>query len=86
MHGRCLPGGRRLIPPGFFAWPLNIPFFPRQDGCKGMPWALSVLRWLQHLLPLCGAGACHPDVAWGVTYTCPGIGLLASLQESDTFP
>jgi hypothetical protein len=51
-----------------------------------MPWALSVLRWMQHLLPLCGAGACHPDVAWGVTYICPGIGLLASLQESDTFP
>jgi hypothetical protein len=51
-----------------------------------MPWALSVLGWVQHLLPLCGAGACHPHVAWGVTYTCPGAGLLASLQESDTFP
>ena len=62
------------------------PLFCDMDGCKGMPWALSVLGWVQHRLPQCGAGAVHPRVAWGVTYTCPGIGLLASPQESGTFP
>jgi homoserine kinase len=62
------------------------PLFCDMDGCKGMPWALSVLGWVQHRLPRSGAGAVHPRVAWGVTYTCPGIGLLASPQESVTFP
>jgi len=51
-----------------------------------MPWALAVLCWVQHWLPRYGAGACYPHAAWGVTYTCPGIGLLASPQESDEFP
>ncbi len=61
------------------------PLFCDMDGCKGMPWALSVLGWVKHRSPQCGAGAVHPRVAWGVTYTCPGIGLLASPQESGRF-
>jgi hypothetical protein len=83
--GRCLPGNDALAPREPLAWLLK-PLFRDMDGCKGMPWALSVLSYVQHRLPLCGAGAGHPDVAWGVTYTCPGIGLLASPQESETFP
>jgi hypothetical protein len=84
MRGCGLRGAEASYPPSFLAWPLK-PLFRDMDSCKGMPWALSVLRWLQHRLPPRGAGAGHPDVAWAVTYTCPGIGLFASPQESGTF-
>jgi hypothetical protein len=62
------------------------PSFRDMDDCKGMPWVPSVLSLVKHRLPRSGAGAGHPHVAWGVTYTCPGSGLSASRQESVSFP
>src|ERR1700676_608156 len=71
------PGGGPAVCRGVSSPGYLTPLFRDINEREGMPWALSVLRWTQHRLPLSGAGAGYPRAAWGVTYTCPGIGLLA---------